>query len=60
MVSTYQPTDHSHLSSAQQAQQRPIFHTMNNAHQPKIMSTPQQTINSQTLTVIFMFLVVNV
>ena len=60
MVSTYPPTDHSHIYSAQQAHQRPIFHTMNNANQPEIMSTPQQTINSQTLTVIFMFLVVNV
>ena len=54
MVSAYQPTHHSHLYSAQQPQQRPIFHTINNAHQPKIMSTPphtmkapQQTMNSQ-------------
>ena len=38
IVSTYQPGHHSHLYSAQQAQQRPIFHTMNNAYQPKIMS----------------------
>ena len=63
MVSSYQPTHHSHPYSAQQAHQRPIFHTLNNAYQPKIMSTspqtmpmkarpkkmnaPQQTMNSQ-------------
>ena len=35
IVSAYQPGHHSHLYSAQQAQQRPLFHTMNNAHQPK-------------------------
>ena len=32
MVSAYQPTHKSHLHSAQKAQQRPIFHTMNNKH----------------------------
>ena len=48
MVSAYQPTHHSHLYSAQQAQQRPIFHTMNNAHQPNIMSTPPQTMSMNT------------
>ena len=35
IVTAYQPGHHSHLYSAQQAQQRPLFHTMNNAHQPK-------------------------
>ena len=52
LVSEYQPGHHSHLYSAQQAQQRSIFHTMSNAHQPKIMSTPPQTmsINAPPLT----------
>ena len=45
MVSAYQPTHHSHLYLAQQAQQRPIFHTMNNAHQQNIMITPPQTMS---------------
>ena len=43
MVSAYQPNHHSHLYSVQQAQQRRIFHTMNNAHESNIMSTPPQT-----------------
>ena len=46
--------------SAQQAEQKPIYYTMNNTHQTKIISTPQHTMNSQTLTVVFMFLVVNI
>ena len=52
MVSAYQQGHHSHLYSTQQAQQRPIFHTLNNAHQPKIMSTSLQTmsINAPTHT----------
>ena len=52
LVAEYQPGHHSHLYSAQQAQQRSIFHTMSNAHQPKIMSTPPQTvsINAPPLT----------
>ena len=45
VVSAYQPGYHSHLYSTQQAQQRPIFYNMNNAHQPKIMSTPPQTMS---------------
>ena len=45
MVSAYQPGHHSHLYSARQAQQRLIFHTMNNVHQAKIMSTPPQTVS---------------
>ena len=45
MISAYQPGHNFHLYSAQQAQRRPIFHIMNNAHQPKIMSTPQQTMS---------------
>ena len=32
MISAYQPGHNSHLWSAQQAQRRPVFHIMNNAH----------------------------
>ena len=48
VVSAYQPGYHSHLYSTQ-AQQRPIFYTMKNAHQPKIMSTPPQTMSINAL-----------
>ena len=39
MVFAYQPTHYSNLYSTQQVQERPTFLTMDNAHQPTIMST---------------------